>query len=216
MRYIFIVYYTNGASNLKYHKKICKYCFNKGQKEIQKRVKQILSRLKTGWNIIVQDESIFVYDYVVRKKKWIIVDKRPIVTVTGSHKKTIVFGSLSLEGKQLFKQYDKFNSDIFVDYLKQIHKKFGKCIIFVDRATPHCSKITREFLDTNKDTIRLEYFPVGSPEFDAVEECWRQGKYHILSTYYSTFDFLKDTISYYYRTTRFNLDIVKYLMRIID
>jgi hypothetical protein len=55
-----------------------------------------------GWNIIVQDESIFVYDYVVRRKKWIIVDKRPIVTVTGSHKKTIVFGSLSLEGKQLF------------------------------------------------------------------------------------------------------------------
>ena len=84
-----------------------------------------------GWNIIVQDESIFVYDYVVRRKKWIIVDKRPIVTVTGSHKKTIVFGSLSLEGKQLFKQYDKFNSDIFVDYLKQIHKKFGKCIILL-------------------------------------------------------------------------------------
>ena len=169
-----------------------------------------------GWNIIVQDESIFVYDYVVRRKKWIIVDKRPIVTVTGSHKKTIVFGSLSLEGKQLFKQYDKFNSKTFVDYLKQVQKRFGKIIIFVDRATPHCSKITREFLDANKGTIRLEYFPVGSPEFDAVEECWRQGKYHILSTYYSTFDFLKDTISYYYRTTRFNLDIVKYLMRIID
>ena len=47
-----------------------------------------------------------------------------------------------------------------------------------------------------KVPIRLEYFPVGSPEFDAVEECWRQGKYRILSTYYSTFDFLKDTISY--------------------
>ena len=102
------------------------------------------------------------------------------------------------------------------EWLQNIYSEFGKIIIFVDRATPHCSKITREFLDANKGTIRLEYFPVGSPEFDAVEECWRQGKYHILSTYYSTFDFLKDTISYYYRTTRFNLDIVKYLMRIID
>ena len=194
-------------------KKICKYCFNKGQKEIQKRVKQILSRLKTGWNIIVQDESIFVYDYVVRRKKWIIVDKRPIVTVTGSHKKTIVFGSLSLEGKQLFKQYDKFNSDTFVDYLKQIHKKFGKCIIFVDRATPHCSKITRKFLAENKDSIKLEYFPVGSPEFSAVEECWRQGKYYILSNYYSNFKNLKYTITRYYRTKRFQLDMTKYLLR---
>ena len=90
MKYISTVYYTNGLQIRGTAKKICKYCFNKGQKEIQKRVKQILSRLKTGWNIIVQDESIFVYDYVVRRKKWLIVDKRPIVTVTGSHKKTIV------------------------------------------------------------------------------------------------------------------------------
>jgi hypothetical protein len=30
------------------------------------------------------------------------------------------------------------------------------------------------------------------------------------------FGFLKDTISQYYRTTRFKLDIVKYLMRTID
>jgi transposase len=172
--------------------------------------------LKSGWTILVQDESIFVYDYVVKRKKWISADKRPIVTVTGSRRKTIVFGSLSHEGKQLFKQYDKFDSATFIDYLKQIQKRFGKCIIFVDRATPHCSKITRQYLEQNTDTIRLEYFPIGSPEFNAVEECWRQGKYHLLSTYYPLFDFLKDTISYYYRTTRFNLDIVKYLMRTID
>jgi transposase len=140
---------------------------------------------------------------VIRRKKWISSDKRPII-----------FGCLSLEGKQLFKQYDEFNSKTFVDYLKQVQKRFDKFVIFVDRATPHCSKITTRFLDENKDTIRLEYFPVGSPEFNAVEECWRQeGKYHILSTYYSLFNFLKNTISYYYRTTRFNLNIVKYLLR---
>ena len=179
-------------------------------------MKQILSKLKTDWNVIVQDESIFVYDYVVRRKKWISADKRPIVTVTGSRRKTIVFGSLSHEGKQLFKQYDKFNRDTFIDYLKQIQKRFGKCILFVDRATPHCSKITRTFLAENRDTIRLEYFPVGSPEFNAVEEYWRQGKYQILSTYYPMFGFLKDTISQYYRITRFKLDIIKYLMRTID
>ena len=196
-------------------KKICKYCFNKGQKEIQKRVKQILKNRK-DWNIIVQDESIFVYDYVIRRKKWISAGKRPIVTVTGSRKKTIVFGSLSFDGKQLVKQYDKFNSNTFVDYLKHIQKRFGKYIIFVDRATPHCSKITGKFLDTNKDTIRLEYFPVGSPEFNAVEECWRQGKYNILSCYYDTFDSLKEVISSYYRTRKFNLNIVQYLTRRIE
>ena len=154
---------------------------------------------------------------MVRRKKWISADKRPIVTVTGSRKRTIVFGSLSKEGKkQLFKQYDKFNSATFVDYLKHVQKRFGKCIVFVDRATPHSSRITSKFLAENKNNIRLEYFPIGSPEFNAVEECWRQGKYNILSTYYPLFDDLKYNICYYYRTTRFNLDIVKYLMRTID
>jgi transposase len=85
----------------------------------------------------------------------------------------------------------------------------------VDRATPHCSKITRTFLAENRDTIRLEYFPVGSPEFNAVEECWRQGKYNILSCYYDTIDSLKDAISSYYKTRKFNLNIVLYLSRII-
>ena len=88
--------------------------------------------------------------------------------------------------------------------------------IFVDRATPHHSKITKRFLAENKDTIRLEYLPVGSPEFNAVEECWRQGKYNILSCYYNTFDSLKEAISSYYRTIKFNLNIVQYLTRTID
>ena len=59
---------------------------------------------------------------MVRRKKWISTDKRPIVTVTGSRKRTIVFGSLSLDGKQLFKQYDEFNSNTFVDYLNMYRK----------------------------------------------------------------------------------------------
>ena len=167
--------------------KICKYCLQEGQKEIQKRVKHIIDNLKSDWTVLVQDESIFVYDYVIRRKKWISTDKITIVTVTGSHKRTIVFGCLSLQGKQLFKQYDKFNSNTFVDYLKYIQKRFGKCIVFADRARPHCSKTIRKFLSENKDTIRLEHFPVGCPEFNAVEECWRQGKYYILSNYYSNF-----------------------------
>jgi transposase len=106
-------------------------------------------------------------------------------------------------------------SATFVDYLKQIQKKFGKIIIFVDRATSHCSKVTRTYLEQNKGNIRLEYFPVGSPEFNAVEECWRQGKYHLLSTYYAVFDDLKYNICRYYRTARFHLNI-KYLMRTVD
>ena len=118
----FRLLYTNGVSNLKYTEKVCKYCLSKGQNEIQKRVKHIIENLKSDWTVLVQDESIFVYDYVIRRKKWISKYKRPKITVTGSRKRTIVFGCLSLDGKQLFKQYDKFDSKTFADYLKQVQK----------------------------------------------------------------------------------------------
>ena len=165
----------------------------------------------------MEDESIFICDSILsRKKKWIIREKRPITTVTGSHEKTIVYGVLSLNGKQLFRQDEKFDSDSFVAYLEVIKKKFKKFIIFLDRATQHRSKMVVEDLQRNSKTIRVEYFPVGSAFLNAVEECWRQGKGNILSHYYSSLSNIKQAISNYYRTRRFNLDIKKYLFRSIN
>lgn len=162
----------------------------------------------------MEDESIFIRDSILsRKKKWIIREKRPITTVTGSHEKTIVYGVLSLDGKQLFRQYEKFDSVSFVAYLEVIKKKFKRFIIFLDRATQHRSKMVEEYLQRNSKTIRVEYFPVGSAFLNAVEECWRQGKGNILSDYYSSLSNIKQAISNYYRTRRFNLDIKKYLFR---
>ena len=125
-----------------------------------------------------------------------------------------MFGTLTMEGKQLFRQYDVFNQYTFLDYLKQVRKRLGKAIMFADRARQHQAKKVREYLEENKDFLRMVYLPKGSPEFNAVEECWRQGKYDLLvSKYYQRFTDLKSTISRYYRTRRFNIDVVKYLLR---
>jgi transposase len=162
----------------------------------------------------VQDESIFMHDSAMtRKRRWISKEKRPVVTVTGSHSKTIAFGVLSLDGKQLFRQYERFDSHSFIAYLEEARKKFRKFIMIVDRATQHRSRMVKEYLQRNLETTRMEYFPVGSPEFNAVEECWRQGKCSILSNCPYSLSHLKEMISQYYRTRRFNLDIKKYLLR---
>jgi hypothetical protein len=71
----------------------------------------------------VQNESIFVYDLRIIRK-WIARQKRLIVAVAGSHNKTIIFGALSNDGKQLFRQYDRFNDHSFIEYLEQVRKKF--------------------------------------------------------------------------------------------
>ena len=135
------------------------------------------------------------------------------MTVTGSHEKTIIYGALSLDGKQFFRQHERFDSLSFIAYLEKVRKKFRKVIMIVDRASQHRSKTVKEYLQRNMDTIKVEYFPVGSPEFNAVEECWRQGKKNMLSNCYSNFSNVKRAISRYYRTKRFNLNIKKYLLR---
>jgi hypothetical protein len=43
-------------------------------------------------------------------------------------------------------------------------------------------------LEDDKDVVIIVYLPKGSPEFNAVEECRRQGKYDLLvSKYYPKF-----------------------------
>lgn len=193
---------------------ICKYSIKRRERDIQKGVQGLLSQIPKGFTIAVQDESIFVHDTLVRRKLWLPKGIRPVVTVTGSHQKTCVFGTLTINGMQLFRQYDVFNQDTFLDYLKQIKKKLGNVVMLTDRARPHQSNKIKEYLEKNKDSLKIIYLPKGSPEFNAVEECWRQGKYDLLvSKYYPGFDDLKSSIAKYYRTRHFNLDIVKYLLR---
>jgi hypothetical protein len=38
-----------------------------------------------------------------------------------------------MERKQLFRHYDIFNGDKFLEYLKKIHTKFPKCFLFIFR-----------------------------------------------------------------------------------
>ena len=73
---------------------------------------------KKGFTIVSLDESFIFYDSLVRRV-WIDEKKRPVVRITGSHKHSCLFGAISLAGKQLFRQYDKFNGEAFFDYLKR-------------------------------------------------------------------------------------------------
>ena len=195
-------------------KEICKYCFKQRKETVQKKVEGIISRIPEGFTVAVEDESIFIHDILIRRM-WTPEGKRPIVTVTGSHQKTCVFGVLSIDGRQLFRRYDTFDRYTFLDYLKKLQNKFHKVILFLDRAPQHYrSIIVRKHFEENKDILRVEWFPKGSPEFNAVEECWRQGKDDLLvSKHYPKFHNLRNTIAKYYRTKRFHLDITKHLLR---
>ena len=95
---------------------------------------------------------------------WTPKGKRPIVLTSGSHQKTCVFGALCIDGRQFFRQYSTFNQDTFLQYLKELQRKFRKLILFLDRAAQHYrSSKVRKHLEESKGVIRVEYLPKGSP-----------------------------------------------------
>jgi transposase len=156
------------------------------------------------------------------RRVWIEQDKRPVVRVTGSYQRSCVFGAISIEGntkrkrkRQLFIQYDEFNGDTFLDYLKKIHIKFPKCYLFMDKASPHYkSKKVLKYFEENRDTLIPVYLPTATPEFMVMEEVWNIAKRELLVLkYYSSFADLKIKISRYFRTKRFSLDMRNYLLR---
>jgi transposase len=83
--------------------------------------------------------------------------------------------------------------------LKELQRKFRKLLLFIDRAAQHRgSTMIRRHLEENKQDIKVEYLPKGSPGYNAVKECWRQGKEDLLvSKYYPKFPNLKSAIANY-------------------
>lgn len=179
---------------------------------ILKKNANFLANLPLGWAIVVEDESIFIYDVKVRKI-WAIKGSRPRILTTGSHKKICWFGALSDDGRQLFRKYPEANSDAFLDYLVHLIRKFKKFVLFMDKATYHKKEArVKRFLRKNKHRIKVAWFPSGFPESNPVEECWNEGEKDILgSKFYNSFEYFKNACVNYYRTRRFRLDVYKYL-----
>ncbi|MEM3193216.1 MAG: transposase [Candidatus Parvarchaeota archaeon] len=157
------------------------------------------------------DESVFVYDSIVRRV-WGKKGSRPRVITTGSHKKVFEFGSVALIGSTLFRSYDSMTSREFKGYLNALKRKYGRYTLFYYGAPWHKSDDVENYLKMNKRKIIPVRFPVCSPELNPVEECWNQGKNAILgSSVPATFDGMKRRVSEYYRTRRFKINIINYL-----
>lgn len=146
---------------------------------------------------------------------WAAAGVRPVRVVSGSHFKTVVFGAVGIDGRQSFRQYDWFDGKTFLDFLKRVHRKYGKLYLFLDKARQHHrTKIVTDYLRKNRETLRVRWIPTASPEFNVVEECWRQGEKDLssLPIFPTSLGELKRFLAKYYRTRRFNLDMKSFLL----
>ena len=90
--------------------------------------------------------------------------------------------------------YDKANSESYCDFLRQLHKKFGKVLLFLDNASCHKSGMVRKCLKEMGGDIQIRYFPPYTPELNPVEGQWRIVKKATANTRYENTDDMADSI----------------------
>jgi hypothetical protein len=120
-----------------------------------------------------------------------------------------------LDNRQIFREYNRFNQNTFYEFLKQLHYKFPKCYLFLDKASPHQykSEKVRRYFDEHKYSLIPVWLPTASPEFMVLEECWNISKNDLLVlAYYASFTDFRKRVGQYFRTKHFNLNMRNYLV----
>ncbi len=169
----------------------------------QQRMKKRIPHLKkSGFTIAMLDEAFFVRDVKAGRKYWSPVAKRIFLPYVGNHESLAVYGTITINGDQLFRIYKKFNGITFVEYLKELHYKYGKIALILDRASVHKSKKVKDFLTDNPD-VKLIWLPKGSPYLNMIEQCWKISRHVLLvSEYYAMFTIMNNAVSQYFGTKK--------------
>jgi hypothetical protein len=78
----------------------------------------------------------------VSRYVWAKRGREVLVLTTGSHKRTCLFGALSIDGRQLFRQRDNIDGENFLAYLEELKRKFAPMLLFLDISNPHYTHVT--------------------------------------------------------------------------
>ena len=170
---------------------------------------------RRGFAVVVQDESIFVRTGIDGRKLWSPVGDPVTVSRHGRRDRVVVFGALAGDGTRLMRRYDRFDGPTFVQYLKEVHRKWGKALVITDNAGQHKTRAVRKYLEEHPE-VELLYLPTATPKLSAVEAIWKESKYRLVtSAHYETLEDLTHAVSEYFRTCPIRLDIYKFLYRCI-
>jgi len=118
-------------------------------------------------------------------KTWSLCGKTPKARVTGLRGGVSAMSAISGAGSLIFRLYEKrIASAEVIEFLTQMlhHHPRRHLVVVMDRATPHTSLATRNFISTQK-RLHLFYLPSYSPNWNPDEKVWNHLKCHELKSH---------------------------------
>jgi transposase len=97
--------------------------------------------------------------------------KTPVVKKTGQRFSINMISTVTARGTKRFMIYrGRFNSQVFIIFLRQLIKKSKrKIFLIVDNYSPHKTKQVKQWLQNNKERIKIFFLPSYSPELNPDE-----------------------------------------------
>jgi len=107
-------------------------------------------------------------------KTWGQVGQAPEVPANSGRSGYNLLSTVTATGALRYSIKDgKINSDVFIEYLKQLLRGRNKPLILIaDRASFHHSKKVRVFVRAHRKDIRIYFLPSHSPELNPDEQVW--------------------------------------------
>jgi transposase len=123
-------------------------------------------------------------------KTWAPIGKKVVQKVTGNRGSVAAISAISKGGYLLFNLFaggKRFKSADIIKWLEQMlaYHPRRHLVIVMDRAKPHTSKKTREFVASQK-RLHVFYLPPRSPELNPDEQVWAHLKGHQLKSHKAT------------------------------
>ena len=130
---------------------------------------------------------------------WAKRGSQPTVPTTGVRRAFKVWGLVDYLTGQLFwqGQTGRFNAENYIGFLQKVlDQTSGPVIIIQDGAPYHTAKLTRAFIEQNKERLTVYQLPAYSPDFNPIEKVWRlvkRGATHL--HYFADFEQLEGTVT---------------------
>jgi transposase len=136
---------------------------------------------KKGATIYFGDEAGIRSDHQ-SAATWGKIGETPIVESNGNRSSLNMISAVSSNGRMKFMIIDgRFNSDVFIDFIKRlIEGASAPIILIVDGHPTHRSNKVTNFIKTIKDKFRMFFLPPYSPDLNPDELVWNDLKSNIM------------------------------------
>lgn len=142
----------------------------KYKRKVRREVKKWTEK---GYTVLVMDEAHVVLGSVP-KRGWFRTSK-PVMFVDsqkGVRKRVSLIGAIGKDGIHHFEAYDTANWPNFEKFLRNLHKKFGKVLIYMDNAPYHGKARLRDMTQETRGEMQFRFTLPYTPELNPIETQW--------------------------------------------